>query len=115
MKVIVKLPEGKTIWALNNPYTNGFIKETNEVGYQEYSLIITADSPPRSIDLDTLPEWAKNMIISSINAGELINSGTDTLIIEEKKKSEPKAEVEIATEEKPKKKTKKRKSKKKAE
>ena len=74
----LSLPEGKTLWALAQPFSNAYIHEQGGIGFQKDSLIITQENTidnPRVVDLDKLPEWAKSMIHSSVLNGDLINTG----------------------------------------
>jgi hypothetical protein len=75
-QIKIALPEGKVIWALNHPKAGGYIRTDPGVGDQEYTIILSANDPgPKEVDLDKIPKWAQNMIISSIKSGEINNIG----------------------------------------
>jgi hypothetical protein len=69
------LPKGKVVWALAHPVSREYIHQESGIGYQECSLIVTQGKSPVEVKLQDYPNWAQKMIISSLRAGELINTG----------------------------------------
>ena len=58
------------------PIVLEYIHNQYGVGFQDCNLIITqANLEPVEVNLDDYPEWAQDMIITSIKTGELINTG----------------------------------------
>lgn len=76
------------VWALVEPLAKEYIKDTEELGYQNTNLILSQGNPgPVEVELEKLPEWAKIQVITAIKSGQLINTGDKIT-----KVSEPKVE-----------------------
>ena len=97
----LSLPAGKVVWALAHPVSRDYIHQRGGAGYQECRLIVTERNQPVEVTLEDYPKWAQNMIISSINIGDIINTGSP--IPKLKPKETVEANVDTTTEvEKPK-------------
>jgi hypothetical protein len=82
------------VWALVQPMTKGFIKETDEFGFQETQLILSQAQPgPVEIVYEDLPQWAQIQVVHAIRSGQLTNAGD---------KIESKAEGKVEVKEEPK-------------
>jgi len=76
MNLKLSLPESRVVWALSHPTAGGYIRTSPGVGDQKQTLILSQDDPgPKHVELDKLPKWAQDMIVTSIRAGEVNNSG----------------------------------------
>ena len=64
------------LWALNDPNNpHAYIRDEESVDSQKYKLVFTmTDRGPKKVELDDYPKWAQNQILTSIRAGELINT-----------------------------------------
>jgi hypothetical protein len=75
MVLKLKLPKHRFVWALVHPVDKGFIQGESGVGYQENTLILSQETPEKEVILEDLPKWAQKQVLTSIKAGELLNSG----------------------------------------
>lgn len=94
MLLKLSLPEGKVVWATAHPGSREYIHEDNGTGYQDSSIIVTAQNQPVEVNLENYPRWASTQILSSVRRGELINTG-DPITEIKPKETEDKVTLEV--------------------
>lgn len=76
MQLELSLAPAQFVWALAEPISRQFIKNTrNELGYQDLNLILSQSNPgPVKVDLANYPEWAQKQIHLAIQSGQLVDT-----------------------------------------
>jgi hypothetical protein len=90
--MIIRLSPNSVFWAALDPtdigYLGGDDSSTKKPGNQEFQLILNERQEgevfihdPVEVDLNTIPWWAKEQILSSIEDGTLVKETVDDTVI----------------------------------